>query len=578
LQKSIPYEGILARGQNAIVSSATGLGFLWSYLDKASINLDSYEKAIGGEGQFYVVKDLPKYQWNHQTRYWHESRASRKMLHRRHQVHGLLGDVTSDSAPYHMSWRNLLREGEMEWVAGHRVQGQTVFPAAGYLTVALEAARVIAENKDQSIRLIDIKDFVIHQAVPFSSDDAGIEALTSMAEITEQGDLIRARYTYSAALDAHAEDLTLIASADIEIRLGEPSESLLPTRKPALPHVVDVEPDRFYAALADLGYNFSGRFRSLSALRRKYYKASCQIRVEPIEEGADNLLIHPAELDATLQGIILAYSYPYDEELRTLHLPTSIQHIRVNPALLGAAGRTQSEQYDLDSFIVPRKPGQRGISGHVDLYSNKSSSAAIQIQGAEFMPLGGAAAEEDRRLFSSLQWVNDKPDGEQAHVELPENFRDTVLLLERIATYYLRQFHHDVPAGHPARSEFTTKWYLNFARHIIESGYHKWAQKEWVNDKLEDIMAVSKPFMHLPDVEIMHLIGRSMPRVFNEETTILEELRATDVLDRYYAGGFGLGESARWVGRTVKQITDRYPHMNVLEIGELFCLLFFSSH
>lgn len=103
---------------------------------------------------------------------------------------------------------------------------------------------------------------------------------------------------------------------------------------------------------------------------------------------------------------------------------------------------------------------------------------------------------------------------------------------------------------------------------MVESGKHKWAEREWLNDSLEDIMEASKPFFHLPDVQIMYLTGEQMPHVFNGETTILEHFCATDILDRYYAGGFGLGESAQWVSRTVKQIVDRYPHMNILEIGK----------
>ena len=296
------------------------------------------------------------------------------------------------------------------------------------------------------------------------------------------------------------------------------------------------------------------------------------MKVRPLGDGADSLLIHPAELDAALQSIILAYAYPYDEQLRNLHLPTSIQHIRVNPALLGAADRSQAKFFPVDSAIAPRECDQRGITGHVDLYTDKSSNAAIQIQGANFMPLGGAAAEEDRKVFSMVHWVNSKPDGSEAGrvIPLTQSDRDTVRLLERIATFYLRKFDREVAPSHPMRSEFPTKWYLNYARYIrdmVESGKHKWAEKEWLNDSLDDVMEASKPFFHLPDVQIMHLTGEQMPRVFNGETTILEQFRATDILDRYYAGGFGLKESGWWVSRTVKQITDRYPHMNIMEVG-----------
>jgi acyl transferase domain-containing protein len=574
LERAIPYSGVLARGINAVEASATGLGFLWSHFDKSNISLDAYERAMTGDDrQFSVIKGLPTYQWNHQNKYWHESRTSRKMRMRPQPVHSLLGDVTTDSAPHHMSWKNLLRESQLEWVSGHKVQSQTVFPAAGYLTTALEASRFVAEAAGKEIRLIDVKDFVIHQALVFSQDDAGIEIVTSMADIAkDEEDRICARFTYSAAMNAQAEDLTLVASAEIEIQLGEVSTDLLPKRKPALSHVIDVEPERFYSALAELGYEFSGPFRSLSGLQRKHYQSTCLMKVRPAEAGADALFIHPAELDAALQSIILAYSYPYDEQLRSLHLPTSIQHIRINPALLGA-DRSHDEFFPVDSAISPKKPGQRGIFGHVEVYSEKSPHAAIQIQGASFMPLGGGATEEDRRVFSRVHWVNSHPDGLEAGRDIPltEDHRDTVRLLERIATFYLRKFDKEIPADHPMRSEFTTKWYLNYARYItdmVETGQHKWAQKEWLQDTVDDIMEASKPFMHLPDVQIMHITGQQMPRVFNGETTILEQFRATDILDRYYANGFGLRESGQWVSKTVKQLVDRYPHMNILEIGE----------
>ncbi|KAH8651343.1 putative polyketide synthase [Xylariales sp. PMI_506] len=574
LERDVPYHGILDRGNNAVAAISAALGFIWCHLDKDSFYLSGYESSMTGrQHRPSLVKGLPSYKWNHDTKYWHESRSSRKLRLRQNPVHSLLGDESTESAPHHLSWKNLLRVSEMDWVDGHRVQGQTVFPASGYIASAMEAARFLVANMHKTIRLIELRDFTIHNAIFFGDDDAGIEVFIQMADITEQKNRIQARFTYSAALDSSARDsLTLAASGDVEIILGEPSTDLLPKRKTPLPHVIDVEPENFYQALAELGYNFSGRFKSLSQLTRRYHRGTCMAKMRPLDEGEDALYIHPAELDSVLQSIILAYSYPHDEQLRTLHLPTSFRHIRVNPALLNASDRTKEEYLALDSAIAPREPGQRGITGHVDLYSNKSKHAAIQIQGANFMPLGGSASEEDRRVFSKVHWVNARADGLEAGKDIPldEKHIGIVRLLERIATWYLRKFHRETPLDHPLRDEFTIKWYLNYARYIsdmVESGKHKWAKREWLNDTLEDIMEASRPWMHLPDVEIMHLVGREMPRVLAGETTILEQFRATDILDRYYAGGFGLHESGQWVSRTVKQITDRYPHMNILEVG-----------
>jgi NAD(P)-dependent dehydrogenase (short-subunit alcohol dehydrogenase family)/SAM-dependent methyltransferase len=287
------------------------------------------------------------------------------------------------------------------------------------------------------------------------------------------------------------------------------------------------------------------------------------------------LLIHPSELDAVIQSAIVAYSYPYDEELRTVHLPTRIQQVRVNPTALLQKSSDTSGVNDLAAVDALISSGD-GIVANISLYmsSTERSNAAIQVQGAAFMPLGGSAAEEDRSMYSQVQWILDRPDGTEASRGLweGENQREIVRLLERIAIFYLRKFEHDVPQGHPARDVSPTKWYLNHARHVLEvvaNGKQPWFEDEWQEDTLETIQRASAPYSHLPDVEIMHLVGTQMPRVFEGETTMLQEFRAggDDVLDRYYAEGIGLRELARWVGRAVKQLTDRHPHMSILEVG-----------
>jgi acyl transferase domain-containing protein len=579
----LPYHGLLARGMSAVDALSSALGFMWEHLDRPGVDLDKFERAMtGAEGHRYrLVKGLPAYPWSRERRYWHEARSSRKMRSRHDTVHPLLGDITTDSAPHHASWRNLLRVTEMEWLAGHAVQGQIVFPAAGYLASAIEAAWLVATKSGKEVRLIEISDFAIHQAVAFEHDDASIEVLIELSEVIRRSPgLILAKFTYSAATDPSSVDLSLAASGDVTIHLGEPSPSLLPTRPPVLPHMIDVERERFYAALADLGYNFEGRFRALSSLRRKRGKSTCVVNMQP-----SSLLIHPAELDAMMQSAILAYSYPYDGELRTLHLPTTITRIRVNPAALrgGATERVGPGEQALVDASIDLRRGQ-GIDGsivaNINLYAPPSAACrteavhAVQAQGVAYVPLRGSTEEEDRRMYSKVDWIHDRPDGIEASRGLweGEHQRKTAHLLERIATFYLRKFDREVPLDHPARTTFPTKWYLNHARHVagvVESGKHKWWRDEWHNDTEESVLEASKHHMHLPDVEIMHLVGRQMPRVFAGETTMLEEFRAggNDVLDRYYAEGLGLRELARWVARAVKQLTDRYPHMNIVEVG-----------
>jgi NAD(P)-dependent dehydrogenase (short-subunit alcohol dehydrogenase family)/SAM-dependent methyltransferase len=507
--------------------------------------------------------------------------------------HPLLGHITPDSAAHNMRWTNRLSANVLDWLPGHAVQGQIVFPASGYLTSALEASRLVAEGKG-SIRIIEIHDFVIHQAVPFEQEDSVIEVLIEMSQNAHRKEpnascsCIRSHFSYSAAIDPDADDLVLAASGLVVIHLGEPTPSLLPKRAPATPHMIDIEPDRFYFALSDLGYNFNGSFRSLAGLRRKRGKSTCRITnrsSESFPETAVSLLIHPVTLDAILQSAIVAYSYPYDEELRTLHLPTTIELMRVVPdPLLGCVDggvETAGSEVEADASIDFTKADsgdKTGIVANISAYRvvnlDETPHASIQIQGAAFKPLGGADSGEDRSMYSRIQWVPDRPDGTQAAKGLwdGESQRTVVRLLERIAIFYLRKFDKEIPQGHPARARSPTKWYLNHAKHVLDvvaSGKQKWWNEEWENDTVESIQEASAPYSHLPDVEIMHLVGERMPSVFAGNTTMLEEFRVgdVDVLDRYYAEGIGLRELGTWVGRAVKQLADRHPHMKILEVG-----------
>ncbi|KAL2173167.1 polyketide synthase [Thermothelomyces heterothallicus CBS 202.75] len=580
LQKPLPYQGLLSRGVHAIEALSNALGFLWSHLDKGSVSMSSFEAALSGEKQhFRVLKDLPSYQWNHETKYWGESRKSRQMRLRQPAFHPLLGDPTPDSSAHALRWKNVLKPSEMQWLEGHTVQGQVVFPAAGYVATALEAARVLAAGKN--IRLIELTDLTIHQAVAFSgNNDTGIEVLAELTNITrdrKHPEHIVARFSYSAALGGDAaSDLTLAVDADLRLSLCEDaSPNLLPERQPKPPHMIPVEEARLYGFMESLEYNFSGPFRSLVTLERKLGRAACVAKRASTPDCV-GLLIHPVDLDAAFQSIMVSYSYPGDEQLRNLHLPTTISKIRVNPsALAWPEGVSEVDFMEVDSTCNPEdrsSPGS-GFSGNVNIYLHGSNHAAVQVDHVLFKPVG-AGASDDHNIFCKMDLVPANPDGYTAADGIPvtQYEKDMMWILSRIVNFYLRQFDRDVPQDSPARSESPLCHYLNYARYItdlLDRDENKFAKEEWKNDTLQDILdeIKAKGVGNNSDVRIMLLVGEVMPRVFKGETTMLEHFRESGLLDEYYAHGFGTMQSAQWLGSVVKQISDRHPHLNLLEIG-----------
>ncbi|KAH9896254.1 putative polyketide synthase [Xylariomycetidae sp. FL2044] len=570
--QQVPYTGTLSRGNGAMEALAETVGFLWERFDKRFIDLQRYHDVVtGGEERSYgVIKGVPGYQWNHSTRHWHESRRSHKLRTRKNSPHSLLGDVSPDSAQHSLEWRNLLRPSELPWLDGHRVQSQIVFPAAGYASTAFEAAKYLAEGSP--IRLIELNNLNIRQAVAFSDEEAGVEVLIRLTKI-EAGETnrVKAEFTYSA--DLGSGDLTLAATGDLSVLLGEPKTTTLPGRSALPPHTIAVETERFYRSLADLGYNFSGRFQSLSGLRRKHGLSTCVIQHPAHEAREHTLLVHPAELDASFQSIILAYAYPYDDQLRMMHLPTNIAHIRVNPALCGH--RSTDEEAPVDAWLRPTADGQ-GFTGDCTVYASSVCSpgaAAVRVEGVTLRPLGSLSAANDRKVFSEMCWYHSTPDVRAASIDtaVTEEDKQILRMLERMSTYYLRQFDKQVPADSIARRERPNSCYLNYAKHMTDlagRGDNPWIEEKWQADTLEDVYRATDPYRdQIPDVRIMHLVGQQMPRVFRGETTMLEEFRKSGLLDDYYTKGFGFKQVCKWLSSVLIQICNRYPHMNILEIG-----------
>ena len=568
LSKDIPYIGLLSRNSNAVNALADGLGYLWTRLGDHAVNLGRHARFMEGGAHGNLLKDLPTYQWDHDRAYWQESRLSRTMRTRNVTTNELLGSRCPDCTAVQMSWRNLLRIKEVPWIQGHAIQGQTVFPAAGYIATAVEAAMQLPAGAH--VRVIEIEDFIIHQPMVFDDEDLGVEILFSFSDITTKtDDMTTANFTYHSAAGKDSEAMMLMASGHLRVFNGSPSNAELPSRKPAEPNMVEVSADRFYSFLAEIGYGYTGPFKALSSLERKLGRASGLLANVRHDGPTEPLLIHPAMLDAAIQAVILAFCYPNDGQLWSLHLPTTIKRIRINPRL-SASIAGQDSQLTFDSTIGSST--RSGISGDVSLYISNNEHAVLQLEGMQAVPFTEGTINNDANIFSSMEWGSADLSGEAAvgSDRASSEEYELAYTLERVSSFYLRALDREIPQNHPARKEGPYVGYFNYATHVgsqVAEGRHPYAKKEWLLDTLEDILSTSELFPESPDLKIMHIVGRQMPRVIHGETTILEHLLPNNLLDNYYSNALGFPQFTMWLSRMTAQLTHRYPRMKILEIG-----------
>lgn len=67
----------------------------------------------------------------------------------------------------------------------------------------------------------------------------------------------------------------------------------------------------------------------------------------------------------------------------------------------------------------------------------------------------------------------------------------------------------------------------------------------------------------------MTKVGGALPAVVRGEANLFELLMEDNILSQFYAHTFGIQSYLKDVARMAGQISNKYPHMNVLEIGTI---------
>jgi acyl transferase domain-containing protein len=171
------YLTMLRRNEDAALTALESVGKLWS--SGYNVNMAWVVMRNIQTRRPKLLGDLPRYPWNHDTLYWHESHLSRA---NRFQVHGrydLIGRPTADSIPFQPRWRGFLRVSENPWIMDHQVQKTTIYPASGFVAMAIEAVK---QHTQETYAGIEVSQFQIERAMIVPLTEHGLEYAVNMTE------------------------------------------------------------------------------------------------------------------------------------------------------------------------------------------------------------------------------------------------------------------------------------------------------------------------------------------------------------------------------------------------------------
>jgi len=283
--------------------------------------------AVLGDGRAAVR--LPPQVWQRQ-RYWHESERSR-VARLATAPHPLLGRALQTSEP---TWEADLDLRLLPWLADHRVQDHTLFPAAGFIEMMSAAGAAVFADGATLIEDVDFRKALVLAEEEPAKVQLSYRVASGAVEVMSR---------------AKTGEWSLNAAGSIRRR--EPGPEPTPMDIAGLRARLTGETSG--AALAESfgenGLHYGPAFRGTTVAFFGPGEALARIEVpESIAGATDRYRVHPALLDACLQAIIAAL--PDDGLASGPFLPVSITRMELRHPVTGpvwsyvrtrlAAGRT----------------------------------------------------------------------------------------------------------------------------------------------------------------------------------------------------------------------------------------------
>nr|UBX54524.1 polyketide synthase [Aspergillus sp.] len=572
---SLPYSGVLKRGQNAVASFADALGLLWKTFSSSRpmVTFDGVRRAFRGgfPQKLSILKDLPTYSWDHPSLIWKESRSSRIFRTQPQPRHELLGHSVThgERENREVHWKQLIRLNELPWLVGHRIQGEVLFPASGYLSMAYEAAIRLVDDQ-QPLRLVELHDIDIMRAMRLEEDSSGLEVLFTIRVKSQSDDFIAAEIAcYSGAvdspqpLDAPQAALTAHFTGSVRLWLGQPDKDALPRRKKSLLPMDNLDMEQFYSSLFKEGFNYTGLFQAKSMLRR-LNRAVVTVS-PPSDSSSIRACMHPAPVDTAFQGLLAGYSFPEDGRIGVIYLPTRVESVRVSMM----PSESHADLRTADATVT--STGKTTLKGDVDLFDPVDGQIEVQIRGVHLSAVG---QPRDRWLYAGITWARDASYGIEPGQEANLSADEKILYeqLSRTAYYYLRQLRKRILPQElllmgKYRKHMMT-WVIEHLFPQIEAGEHPDIRPEWKGDTLEMVeqWRASQPADNI-DMNILHAMGKNLVNIVRGTTPPLKVLTQDGMLDRLYVEGLGARDGNIDLGVMVKQLAHQHPRMRVLEVG-----------
>lgn len=438
---TVPYLSVLTRDKDAVITSQATAGELWgrgAKIDMAAVNRPNLDSTPPVQ----LLIDLPPYQWNHERWYWNESRLATEYRNRQHAHGRFLGTPLPTLVEGEHLWRAFIRPSEEDWLLDHKIQGTIVYPAVGYMAMAIEAARQMASTTGQNG---GSGDFSFRKVRAFHLREVEFLAATAPGEnqVIETTICVRPApgssgdspdwHSFTISTCTNGKTITKACTGLLKVDFEPDAESgeaheLAEAERHIQARLLRAKaecrqqenPESFYKELARIGLEFGPAFRNMSAIWMGKSQSYCIVDVVNPSSKCDSeqrpFIIHPATFDSILQTITAALAV----RSRT-PVPTAIAELVISLNTPYKVG----QRLQVFSSAVPR--GNYEILCEIDALDESSNKPVVLMRGFKATQLPPSdvfgALEKAHNICGRIEW---RPSLELL-LSRPEDLRNVIL-------------------------------------------------------------------------------------------------------------------------------------------------------
>lgn len=256
------------------------------------------------------------------------------------------GSKIPDTTDLEPVWRNVLHVENAAWIRDHKINGDVIFPFAGYVAMAAEAIRQITDIDEA----VELRNVVVPTALVLNRTSTK-ELVTSFHQLRLTSSLDREWWEFCIALH-NGHTWTKHCSGEVRARDGKNVTRDQPFLYD-LPRKASSK--RWYDIMRRAGIDYGHHFICLNDITTETIGARvARAHINNGWHGDEHFYhLHPVVLDSYLQLLSVAASYGLTHDYRQA-LPASIESLvlrrsTANDFVVSAWTLPGSESYALSS-------------------------------------------------------------------------------------------------------------------------------------------------------------------------------------------------------------------------------------